>query len=75
MGWVANIFICIGLWKQGSKIATAYVFTIIGEAIWCIYSLYSKQYDLAFICVIFCVLAARNLWKWRNDSVSDSVAK
>lgn len=46
MGWIANIFIVIGLWKQGSKVAVAYLFTIIGESIWAIISIYKHQKEL-----------------------------
>jgi hypothetical protein len=68
MGWIANIFICIGLWKQGGKVWYAYLFTIVGEAIWAVISILKGQYDLAFICAVFAVLAIRNCYKWYSDA-------
>jgi len=64
MGWVGNIFIVIGLWLVGNKNRTAFIFTVIGESIWVAYAFTKGLYDLAFICIVFAVLAARNWYKW-----------
>jgi len=65
MGWFANIFIVFGLWFIGNKKRFAFVFTFIGETIWTIYSFSIGMYDLAAVCALFAMLAARNWLKWR----------
>ncbi len=70
MGWFANVFIIVGLWMAGNKAKWAFLFTIIGETIWCGYSIYIKMYDLAFVCGIFAILAFRNLIKWANEKAN-----
>jgi hypothetical protein len=66
LGWIGNVLIVIGLWKIGDKWRHAFLFSIVGEIIWIIKSLYFKQYDLAFICVIFAALSARSWYKWNK---------
>ena len=65
MGWVGNVFIVIGLYFIGEKKRWAFLFSVVGELIWCLFSLYKQQYDLAFICAVFCALALRSWIKWR----------
>lgn len=67
MTWIANILIIIGLFLVGEKSKYAFLFTIIGESIWTIVAFTLEQYDLAFICVVFTLLAIRNWWKWNNE--------
>ena len=67
MGWVGNIFLITGLWLVGDKKRIAFVFSVIGETIWIVYSLKKEMYDLAFICVIFALLAVRSWFKWGKE--------
>ena len=64
MGWIGNIFIVIGLWYIGNKKRWAFVFSMIGEAVWVVYAMTIGLYDLAAICVVFFALAARNYYEW-----------
>jgi hypothetical protein len=64
MTWLANLLIVIGLWMVGSKRRSAFIFTFAGEAVWTAVSASKGMYDLAAICALFAVLAARNWWKW-----------
>ncbi len=66
MGWIGNIFIIIGLWLAGDKNKIAFLFSVVGELIWCGYSLYIKMYDLAFVCAVFAAIALRNYIKWQK---------
>lgn len=65
MTWIANALIVIGLWLIGSKRRSAFLFSVLGEAIWTAVSLWRGMYDLAAICAVFAVLAVRNWWMWR----------
>jgi len=69
MTWIANIFLIIGLFLIGNKNKYSFIFTIIGESIWTIVALCTHQYDLAFICAIFTILAIRNFRRWNNENI------
>jgi len=64
LGWIGNVFIVIGLWKIGSKKRNAFLFSIVGELTWMIKSMWIHQYDLAFITMVFFLLAIRSYIKW-----------
>ena len=66
MGWFANVFLVVGLWMVGNKARWAFILTAVGEAIWTVTSILRGQFDLAFICVVFTILAIRNWFKWGN---------
>lgn len=72
MGWLGNLFIWFGLYRVGSKQRSAFVWTIIGEAIWVGYATYHGWYDLAISCVVFIALAAHNWRQWGKQQESDS---
>lgn len=65
MGWVGNAFIVSGSWCLGNKWRHAFLLSIVGECFWIVQALKQGQTDLAFICVVFCVLALRNWLKWQ----------
>jgi len=67
MGWVGNVFLVLGLWLVGDKKRSAFIFSCIGETIWVFHALSRQMYDLAFICVIFALLAIRSWFKWGKE--------
>lgn len=64
LGWFANILIVVGLWKLGNKVRSGFVWNGVGELFWIWHALNQQLYDLAAICVVFCVIAALNWVKW-----------
>jgi hypothetical protein len=62
--WTANLLIVVGLCFLSQKRRWPFLFTITGEAIYVAAALASGQWDLAFICVVFCGLAVKNLASW-----------
>jgi nicotinamide riboside transporter PnuC len=68
MDWIGNVFIVIGLWFIGNKKRWAFIFSVIGESAWIIYSLTIGLYSLALICTVFAGLAVRSYWKWGKVS-------
>ncbi len=64
LGWIGNVFLVWGIWEIGNKRRFAHLLTVVGESAWIVKSLIVGQYDLAFICAIFLVLAARCWVKW-----------
>lgn len=64
LGWVGNIFLVWGIWEIGNRRRFAHLLTVVGEAAWIVKSIAVGAYDLAAICTVFLVLAARCWVKW-----------
>jgi hypothetical protein len=67
IGWIGNVFLLLGLYLIGFKFRPAFLLSAVGEVIWTVLALQRHQYDLAFMCVFFCVMALRNFVKWGQD--------
>lgn len=67
LSWIGNVLIVAGLWYQGDKQWWAFVFSVLGETAWIIYSVSAHLWSLAFICCVFAGLAIRNLILWRRN--------
>jgi hypothetical protein len=52
------------MWSLGYKWRHAFLLSIAGEAIWTVIAYQRSNYELATICLIFCLVAGRNWWKW-----------
>lgn len=65
--WIGNLFIVLGLWKLGSKNRKAFIFSMLGEATWVLYATSIRMWPMAFICVVFFTLAARNFVVWGQE--------
>ena len=69
LGWIGNILIVIGLWRIGSKKRDAFLWQAVGEVSWVVKSTYYEQWDLAFMCSVFTVLAVRCWFTHRPKKV------
>lgn len=67
MDWLGNVLIVIGLWRIGDKDRNAFIYSILGEACWIIFSFQHALYSLALICGVFLIMATRNWLKWRRE--------
>jgi hypothetical protein len=67
--WVANALILWGMYLVGRKRKACFLFSATGELIWTVCACRSGQYDLAFICGVFVVVALLNYRKWRRDDL------
>jgi len=70
LGWAGNVAIVAGLWGIGNQRRGAFLFSIVGESAWIVKSTINRQWDLAFICVIFAALAIRSWVKWGSKCVA-----
>jgi hypothetical protein len=64
LGWIGNVLIVVGLWKIGDKWRHAFVFSVLGELAWIARSVAARDWALASICVVFCLMAVRSWVKW-----------
>jgi hypothetical protein len=72
--WFANLLVLIGLVLAGSKNRFAFVFTAVGEVIWCGCGLWKGMYDLATICAVFAVIAVVNFFRWNREGGPEKTA-
>jgi len=64
VGWIANIIVLIGTFLVGEKRRSAFLWLAAGEALWAAVGLARKETDIAFVCIIFTVMALVNYYKW-----------
>jgi hypothetical protein len=69
LGWIGNIFLVTGLWGIGSKYRRAFLLSIVGESLWIANALSRSEPDwaLAFICVVFGIMAVRGYILWGEE--------
>lgn len=65
--WLFNVLILLGMWQNGKKNRLCFVLSGLGEAGWTVASASEGQWDLAFICAVFCCLCVYNYRKWGQD--------
>jgi hypothetical protein len=68
LAWIGNLLIVVGLWKIGDKWRHAFLFSIAGELAYVARSVLLEDWALAFICVVFCAMAAINWVKWGRQT-------
>jgi hypothetical protein len=66
LGWLANVFLIIGLFLIGRKWRHAFALTVVGEVLWCVVSWQLGRADMLSLCVIFACLAGWNWWSWQE---------
>lgn len=64
LGWVANFILVAGALLVGERNPIAFVLIAAGEALWGVKAYRMRQWDMFFICVVFGLLAVRNLILW-----------
>jgi hypothetical protein len=64
LGWFANALLIVGAILIGEKYRVAFLFTFLGEVLWTIRLLKSRQWDMIAICVIFGLIALKNFIFW-----------
>ena len=65
LGWIGNIFILAALWQIGCKKRIGWLFSIIGNIIWCYYAVELCLWEMLFVDAIALILAVYNWRKWR----------
>lgn len=67
LGWIANAFLVAGSLSLGGKHAFGFLLIVAGELMWAWKAHRTRQRDLAVICVVFALLAARNFAAWSSE--------
>jgi len=67
LGWIGNVFIVVGLWKIGSKVRSAFLFSIVGESLWIANAVARQDWALASICTVFNLMALRSYYMWGQE--------
>lgn len=66
VAWAANAVLVVGLWQLGKRRWHAFALTAVGEVAWVGVAAARREWDLTAMCVVFAVLAVRNLVLWRR---------
>lgn len=73
LGWVGNLLIVISLFCLGQKWTVGWVFSILGNLIWCWYAIELQMYDILAIDGLCAIMAFYNWRTWRKDLVCPNV--
>lgn len=65
--WFANGLFIFGVILLGRKNKWGWICEAIGECLWIERSISTKQWDLLFLCVMFCSLQIYNFFKWLRE--------
>ncbi len=68
LGWLGNLLILIALWQIGCKNRIGWVWSVLGNIIWCIYAINLNMWDMLFVDTVSLILAAYNWRKWGQDA-------
>ena len=67
LGWIANFLILIALVLLGYKKRLGWIFSIIGNLLWCLYALQLDLWAALFIDGITMIIGCYNWKKWGDD--------
>jgi len=69
LGWIGNLLILLALYFIGCKHQIGWLFSIVGNSIWCWYAIRLGMLDVLFIDGLSLILAAYNWYKWRDYAI------
>jgi hypothetical protein len=67
LGWIANFVILAAIVLLGRKKRLGWVFSIIGNFLWCWYAIQIENGPALFIDGLTLCLACYNWWQWRRQ--------
>jgi hypothetical protein len=69
LGWLGNILILTAIWLIGQKNRRGWIFSILGNAIWCVYALVLSSYSMLFIDGFTLAMGIYYWNKWKESDV------
>jgi len=66
IGWIANIILLIAIVFIGKKKRIGWIFSILGNLLWCIYAIQLDLWSALFIDGVTFFIACWNWKKWAN---------
>jgi hypothetical protein len=64
LGWIGNIFILIAVICLGRKWTIGWIFSVLGNIVWCWYAITLDMYDILAVDGLCVIMAAYNWWAW-----------
>lgn len=71
-GWLGNIFIIGGIIMVAYRWRSGFVLGILGNSLWCLQGIITKQWDLTSLEVVIVVLQAFSWWNWGRTNVEST---
>jgi len=68
--WVLSGLACVTLWLMGNKNVWGPRIGLASQLLWAYYTIITKQWGLVPGMLLYAVIHARNLWRWRHASHS-----
>jgi len=68
LSWSGTISLLLDMYLVGQKSRLAWLFCIIGEILWMVYSYRTNQLPLGITCVAFLGLAIYNWFMWKRTT-------
>jgi len=70
LGWIGNILILLALVCLGRKWSIGWLFSILGNIVWCWYAIRLQMLDMLAIDGLTLLLASYNWWAWTRPKKS-----
>jgi len=67
IGWLANVFIVIGLVLIAYRLRSGFIAGCLGNSLWCVKGFVTWQPDLIAIEILVVAIQAFSWWKWRHE--------
>jgi hypothetical protein len=68
LGWIGNAFILIAVICLGRKWTIGWIFSALGNIVWCWYAVALNMYDILAVDGLCVIMAAYNWWTWRKGT-------
>jgi nicotinamide riboside transporter PnuC len=68
LGWIGNMFIVLAMLCLGRKWTVGWVFSVLGNIVWCWYAITLNMYDILAVDVFCTIMAAYNWWTWKKGT-------
>jgi hypothetical protein len=67
LGWAGNLLILIALVCIGRKWPIGWLFSVLGNIVWCWYAITLSMYDILAVDGLCVIMAAYNWWAWSKN--------
>jgi hypothetical protein len=67
LGWLGNGIILLAMWRIGGKHVDGWVWSFIGNIVWCYYACQLGLADMFFVDFIAIVIAVISFIRWRKQ--------
>jgi len=71
MDWLLSGLAIVSLWLVGNKNYWGFIVGLVTQVFWFYYAFTTEQFGLVPGVIIYTVVYARNLWKWKEEEKNE----